>query len=111
VQRRTVQPNAWGRAARSPSAGRNRACLAPAPWLAEDGPVLLMLALGFAPTLMWITLALAIYLTVIELRELRPHFLWWFWWILLVVMTHFVGYVILRGYAFRRRRLARTQAR
>jgi small-conductance mechanosensitive channel len=67
-----------------------------------------MLALGFAPTLMWITLALTIYLTVVELRELRPHYLWWFWWILLVVMTHFVGYIILRGYALRRRRLART---
>jgi hypothetical protein len=50
------------------------------------------------------TLALALYLTAIELRELRPHYLWWSWWFLLVVMTHFVGYVILRGYVFYRRR-------
>jgi hypothetical protein len=52
------------------------------------------------------TLAIALYLTVIELRELRsrPHFLWWSWWLLLVFMTHFVGYLALRGYAFYRRR-------
>ncbi len=51
-----------------------------------------------------LTLALALYLTVIELRELRPHYLWWFWWLLLVFLTHFVGYLALRGYAFYHRR-------
>jgi hypothetical protein len=62
--------------------------------------VLILLLLGFTPLLMLLTLALALYLTVIELRELRPHFLWWSWWLLLVFMTHFVGYLILRVYAF-----------
>jgi hypothetical protein len=50
------------------------------------------------------TLALALYLAGIELRELRPHYVWWFWWLLLVFMTHVVGYLILRAYAFYRRR-------
>jgi hypothetical protein len=68
--------------------------------------VLVILLLGFAPLLMWLTLALALYLTVIELRELDLHFTWWFWWILLVVMTHFVGYLFLRAYAVYRRRHA-----
>ena len=68
--------------------------------------MLIILLLGFAPLLMLLTLAVALYLTVIELLELRPHYLWWFWWILLVVMTHFVGYLILRVYALWHRRQA-----
>ena len=51
-----------------------------------------------------LTLALALYLTVMELREYRPHYVWWFWWLLLVFMTHFVGYLALRGYSFYKRR-------
>jgi hypothetical protein len=76
----------------------------------EDDHVLVFLVLGFVPWLLLLTLAIALYLTVIELRELRPHYAWWFWWILLVVMTHFVGYLILRVYSFleKRRRLAGT---
>ena len=35
--------------------------------------MLLIFLLGFAPILMLLTLALALYLTVIELRELNPH--------------------------------------
>lgn len=71
--------------------------------------MLIILLLGFAPLLMLLTLALALYLTVVELRELRPHFLWWSWWLLLVFMTHFVGYLILRVYAFvERQRAARA---
>jgi hypothetical protein len=58
---------------------------------------------GVAPLLMWLTLALALYLTVIELRELRPHYLWWFWWLIFVFLTHFVGYLFLRAYAVYRR--------
>ncbi len=54
------------------------------------------------------TLAIALYLTGVELRELRPHYLWWFWWLLLVFLTHFVGYLVLRAYVAYRRR---TQAR
>jgi hypothetical protein len=62
--------------------------------------VLILLLLGQTPLLMLLTLGVALYLTVIELRTLRPHFLWWSWWLLLVFMTHFVGYLILRVYAF-----------
>jgi len=52
---------------------------------------------------MLLTLAIAMYLTVIELRELRPHFLWWSWWLMLVFLTHFIGYLVLRGYVLVRR--------
>ena len=61
--------------------------------------MLVFLLLGFSPPLLLLTLALALYLTVVELRELRPHYLWWAWWLLLVFMTHFVGYLLLRVYA------------
>lgn len=50
------------------------------------------------------TLAAVLYLTVVELRELRPHYLWWFWWLLFAFLTHFIGYLILRAYVFYRRR-------
>jgi hypothetical protein len=53
-----------------------------------------------------LTLLVALYLTVIELREMdpRPHFAWWGWWLSLVFLTHFIGYLILRAYVFYRRR-------
>jgi hypothetical protein len=73
--------------------------------------VLLFYFLPGAPDLIiLLTLALALYLTVIELREFepRPHFTYWAWWLSLVFLTHFVGYFILRGYAAYRRR---SQAR
>jgi hypothetical protein len=65
--------------------------------------MLLFLLLGFTPWLLLLTLALALYLTVIELRELDLHYTRWIWWLLLVFMTHFVGYLILRGYVVFRR--------
>jgi hypothetical protein len=75
--------------------------------MAEDGPVLIFLLLGFTPWLLILTLAIALYLAVVELRELQLHYLWWAWWLLIVFMTHFLGYLILRVYAiFRRRQLA-----
>ena len=49
------------------------------------------------------TLVLAVYLTVWELREIRPNYLWWIWWLLLVLLAHFVGYLALRGYVAYRR--------
>jgi hypothetical protein len=83
--------------------------LAQAGAMAQDSRVILIILLGFAPPLMLVTLALALYLTVIELREFRPHYLWWFWWLLLVFLTHFVGYLALRIYtAVRRYREARA---
>jgi hypothetical protein len=69
--------------------------------------VLLFILLGVTPWLLLLTLVIALYLTVIELRELELHFTWWAWWLLIVFMTHFVGYLILRVYAvFRRRQLS-----
>jgi hypothetical protein len=65
--------------------------------------VLVFLLLGAAPLLLWLTLAIALYLTAIELRGMQVHFLWWFFWLLLVVMTHFVGYLFLRAYGVYRR--------
>ncbi|HSI98331.1 MAG TPA: hypothetical protein VK926_08210 [Gaiellaceae bacterium] len=71
--------------------------------------MLLILLLGFAPPLVLLTLAVALYLTAIELREMQVHYLWWFWWLLLVFMTHFIGYLFLRAYAvYRRWNTART---
>ncbi len=72
--------------------------------------MLVIWILGFAPPLVLLTLALALYLTVIELREFepRPHYAWWIWWLLLVFLIHFVGYLFLRAYAvYRRWNLAR----
>ena len=60
---------------------------------------------GFPQLMFFLTLAIALYLTVIELREFepQPHWKWWGWWLSLVFLTHFVGYLALRGYAFYRR--------
>jgi hypothetical protein len=58
-----------------------------------------------------LTLAIALYLTVVELREIVPplHWKWWAWWLSLVFLTHFVGYLALRGYsAYQRRNRARA---
>lgn len=60
------------------------------------------------PIVLFFTLALALYLTVIELRELQLHWKWWAWWLSVVFLLHFLGYLALRGYAAYRRR---TEAR
>ncbi len=60
--------------------------------------MLWFLILGSIPWLLVLTLAVSIWLTVVELLEWRPHYVWWFWWILLVIMTSFVGYLFLRAY-------------
>lgn len=70
--------------------------------------VLLILLFPAAPAIQLFTLALALYLTVIELREWRPHWKWWIWWILFVTLTHFFGYLILRGYVALQRHRARA---
>jgi hypothetical protein len=59
--------------------------------------------------IMGLTLLVALYLSVVELREQQPHWKWWAWWLSAVFFLHFVGYLGLRGYvAFDRRR---TRAR
>jgi hypothetical protein len=86
--------------------------VAPGCAFAHDGRVLLVY---FAPAqgqvIFLLTLLVALYLTVIELREQdpRPHFVWWGWWLSLVFLTHFIGYLALRIYvAYRRRQRARA---
>ena len=70
--------------------------------------MIVFLLLGFTPWVLLLTLALALYLTVVELRALDFHFTRWAFWLLLVFLTHFVGYLVLRGYTvYRRRALAR----
>jgi hypothetical protein len=64
----------------------------------EDGRVLIFLFLGYVPWLLVLTLAVVMWLTVVELLEWRPHYLWWFWWLFLVFLTNFVGYLFLRAY-------------
>ncbi|MDQ3875831.1 MAG: hypothetical protein M3322_09875 [Actinomycetota bacterium] len=71
--------------------------------------MLIVVLLGWAPLPLLLALALALYLTAVELRELQLHWLWWMWWLSLVFLTHFIGYLILRGYAVYRRR-HRTRA-
>ncbi len=68
-----------------------------------DARVLIFLVLGFAAWLLVLTLAAALYLTVIELRDMDLHYAWWIWWLLLVFMTHVIGYLFLRAYAVYRR--------
>ncbi|MGH3103636.1 MAG: hypothetical protein ACRDN6_06020 [Gaiellaceae bacterium] len=65
--------------------------------------MLVFLLLGWVPIPVLLALALALYLTAIELRALRENWLWWAWWLSLVFLTHFVGYLILRVYAVYRR--------
>jgi hypothetical protein len=69
--------------------------------------VLIVIFLRDAPgalPILLLTLAIALYLTVIELRELRPHWKWWAWWLSFVFLTHFIGYLVLRIYVVIRRR-------
>jgi len=73
----------------------------------DAGAVLLLLLFPVGQVVQLLTLALALYLTVIELREWRPHWKWWIWWLLFVALTHVFGYLILRVYvAYRRRHRA-----
>jgi hypothetical protein len=61
------------------------------------------------PVVLLLTLAIVLYLTVVELLGLRPHWKWWGWWLSLVFLTHFVGYLALRAYvAYRRSDRARA---
>jgi hypothetical protein len=61
-----------------------------------------------APWPLLLALAVALYLTVVELRELKPpSYLWWSWWLLLVFMLHFPAYLALRVYSFYVKRQAK----
>ena len=75
----------------------------------DHGRVIIFWLTGRVPLLLLIALALVLYLTVVELRSLKPHWKWWAWWLLLVALTHVAGYLMLRGYvAYRRWNRARA---
>jgi hypothetical protein len=69
--------------------------------VAEDALVIFWFILP--PLILYFTLALVLYLSVIELRTLKPHWKWWIWWLSFVGLTHFIGYFALRGYVAYRR--------
>lgn len=69
--------------------------------------VLIFLYLGFYPWVLLLTWAVAMYLTVVETRQQRMDLLHTLWWLQLVFLTHFIGYLVLRGWVlFRRYRTA-----
>jgi hypothetical protein len=59
---------------------------------------------GGVPALVWLTLLIAIYLAVLEVRPLRIALRLKLWWVSLVFLTHFFGYLALRGWVLYRRR-------
>ncbi|MDQ2984936.1 MAG: hypothetical protein M3R70_13590 [Actinomycetota bacterium] len=68
--------------------------------------MLLFWLLGYFPIVLLLTWAVALYLTFIETRQRGMDFRHTVWWIQLVVLTHFVGYLVLRGWFFYRRHSA-----
>jgi hypothetical protein len=71
-----------------------------------DGGVLIFLLLGFYPWVLLLTWAIALYLTFIEARQQHFDGMHTLWWMLLVFLTHFVGYLALRGWVFYKSRAA-----
>jgi len=53
---------------------------------------------GAVPPLIWLTLLIVLYLTVLELRPMSISFRLKAWWFSLALLTHFFGYLLLRGY-------------
>ena len=66
--------------------------------------MLIFLVLGVYPWVLLLTWALALYLTLVETREQHLDRMLTLWWMLLVFLTHFLGYLALRGWVFFRRR-------
>ena len=66
--------------------------------------MLIFLLLGFYPWVLLLTWAVAFYLTFIETREQQLDRMRTIWWMLLVFLTHFLGYLALRAWAYYRRR-------
>lgn len=60
---------------------------------------------GGVPALIGLTLLLAVYLAIVEVRSLDSSFRVKAWWVSLVFLTHFIGYLTLRAYVFLRRRM------
>lgn len=70
------------------------------------GRMLIFLVLGYYPWVLLLTWAVALYLTFLETREQRLDRMHTLWWMLLVFLTHFLGYLALRGWVYYRRRAA-----
>ena len=68
--------------------------------------MVLFLLFGRVPIVLLATLAIALYLTWLELRALPLPRMQKLWWYLLVLLTHFVGYLALRLYVAHRGRTA-----
>jgi uncharacterized membrane-anchored protein len=58
---------------------------------------------GGVPSLLALTLLIAVYLAVIEVRPLTMPFRMKAWWVSFVFLTHFIGYIVLRAYVTFRR--------
>jgi len=52
-----------------------------------------------------LSLVLAVYLAIVEVKSLDSSFRVKAWWVSLVFLTHFIGYLTLRAYVFLRRRM------
>jgi hypothetical protein len=65
--------------------------------------VLIFLFLGVYPWVLILTWGIAMYLTVVEMRQQKMDVLHTLWWLQLVFLTHFIGYLALRGWVFFRR--------
>jgi hypothetical protein len=71
-----------------------------------DARMLIFLLLGVYPYVLLLTWAVALYLTFIETRQQRFDNLHTLWWMLLVFLTHFLGYLGLRAWVFYKRHAA-----
>ena len=58
---------------------------------------------GSVPLLLWLTLVIVLYLTVIELRPRQMPRNVKLWWVSVALLTHVFGYVALRAYLSYRR--------
>jgi hypothetical protein len=65
--------------------------------------VLIFLLLGVYPWVLVLTWALAMYLTIVETRQQKMDLLHTAWWLQLTFLTHFIGYLALRGWVLYRR--------
>jgi hypothetical protein len=88
------------------TAGRRAEALAPARRVVKTNRgVLIFLFLGVYPWVLILTWGIAMYLTVVETRQRKMDLLHTLWWLQLVFLTHFIGYLALRGWVFFRRYL------
>lgn len=69
------------------------------------GRVLIFWLLGYFPWVLVLTWVVAMYLTVVETRQQKMDVLHTLWWLQLVFLTHFIGYLALRGWVLFRRYL------